>query len=76
MSKEEKALARKGLAEVAAKSYTDGHTLEQVAEEMGFSYGKAHALVKEGGATIRPRGARFVAPVATGDDAAIEDATG
>lgn len=59
---EEKALARKELAGQAATSYELGHTLMQVADEMGVSYGKAHALTKEGGATIRPRGARFVAP--------------
>lgn len=71
-SREDRLLARKKAradqAETAAKSYLEGHTLMQVAEEMGVSYGKAHALVGEGGATIRPRGGRPLLPAKDAGD--------
>jgi hypothetical protein len=62
VNKDEKALERKLQAEKAAENYTSGLTLMQVADELSVSYGKAHALVKEGGGAIRPRGTKFVAP--------------
>lgn len=62
MNREERALARKRDVAHAGEVYASGLTLEQVAEEMGVSYGKAHALVKESDVPIRARGARFVAP--------------
>lgn len=62
---EEKVLARKVLAERAANEYTTGLTVMQVSEQLACSYGKAYALIKEGGAEIRPRGARFAPPADT-----------
>lgn len=57
-SREDRALARKALAARAGESYEAGHTYMEVADELGVSYGKAHALVKEAGVAARPRGAR------------------
>jgi hypothetical protein len=48
--------ARKALAEQALELYTSGKTLEDVARRLEVSYGKAHALVKEAGGTLRRRG--------------------
>jgi DNA-binding transcriptional regulator LsrR (DeoR family) len=48
--------ARKELAARAAQMYIAGQTLVQIAEQLEVSYGKAHALAKEGGARMRTRG--------------------
>lgn len=63
MPNEDKVLARKREVERAGESYAAGHTLVQVADELGCSYGKAHALVKEAEVPIRPRGGKFVPPL-------------
>ena len=42
--------------ERAARLYTGGLTLRQVAAELGVSTRRAWELVKEGGATTRPAG--------------------
>jgi len=68
MANEDRALARKKLAEQAGESYDAGHTLMEVADEFGVSYGKAHALVLESGVPIRPRGARPRGATAATDD--------
>lgn len=48
--------ARAELAQQALIWYKEGHTLMRVAKELGVSYGKAHALVKEAGGEMRRRG--------------------
>jgi hypothetical protein len=48
--------ARKELAARAAALYAEGKTLVEIAKELEVSYGKTHALVKEGGARMRTRG--------------------
>lgn len=48
--------ARAALAKTALALYADGKTLVQIASELEVSYGKAHALVKEAGGTMRRRG--------------------
>ena len=48
--------ARKELAEQARTLYDEGLTLVAIAAQLEVSYGKAHALVKEAGGTMRRRG--------------------
>lgn len=68
---EDRALARKALAERAGVAYAAGHTYVEVADELGVSYGKAYALVKEAGVATRPRGAR---PDASGGSRSVAPA--
>lgn len=47
---------RAALIKKVGAAYRKGRSIREIGEEFGFSYGKAHSLVRESGAKIRPRG--------------------
>lgn len=47
---------RKNALKTVTIRYDRGESVRDIATALGVSYGKAHRLVEESGATMRPRG--------------------
>lgn len=47
---------RERMKRAAKASYEKGHSVRQIAEETGRSYGAIHRLLLDAGVTFRPRG--------------------